>query len=363
MNLAQTIKSIVKKIVFGSGDDTGSYDGPAFDHYEFLFGNGRDRGEITDVWFSTVGGGNDADHLESTDGRGNILDGGNGPDRLKSTAGRDELLNGGNGPDVLTSEGSRGNILDGGNGPDVIILKDGDGNLLDGGNGPDAYYVTGSDGTTITDGSGPSVAVIERSNDTLLDFGADNDTIKATAVTDSEFGLGDGFDRVTLANSGGGNTFRFGGDGTMIIDFTTSDADGPTFINPTEADRIDTGYGQVEILFRGPYRWDNVSGSVEVQVENFNPGQDLVRFDWGAQPTFVTMDNGTATAIFVGANNTSVFRATFTFDDGDVPANEGAFLGTDMWGIGFGANSPEPHFLALPYYSDRSGGEGPSLVG
>lgn len=176
---------------------------------------------------STIIGTNQDDVLTGTS-FADVINGLAGNDQIDGGAGND-IINGGDDSDQIY-DGFGDDQVDGGSGDDIIASQDGGNDVLRGGEGSDVIYVireaatvaeaivvyggTGNDGvalsnanigTTLIDlGEGDDVVVlynVGNNNDTQLTLGSgsdqivlDYDTNIATAVTVTDFGVGDGGD-------------------------------------------------------------------------------------------------------------------------------------------------------------------------
>lgn len=204
-------------------------------------------------------------------GSGNdILNGGAGNDTLNGNAGDDEL-SGGSGSDTLNGGLGNDNLF-GGSGNDLLLSDAGD-DLLDGGTGVDtikAEALSSADVTfTLTNtsfvGTGLGEDELVSIEQAILNGGAGNDVLNASAFTRGKVELTGGVGNDTLIG-GRGNDILAGGDGN---------------------DRFGFGIGSA---------FPSVIGIGKDTVQDFTAGQDVIVLSKATFTALTTTATGTFTS-------------------------------------------------------------------
>jgi len=284
-----------------------------------------------------------------------IIEGTNGADMMsyKGSLYNNSSIFGLGGPDIIQLYDLFDVVAYGGNGNDAFLVQEGFNVTLDGGVGDDVYKVQNSAVGVIYDDNGSSGIVMDDVTGTSVTLGDGNDIVNLKGVSDSVFRLGFGFDEVISEKSGGGNKVAFEGDGRAILKYG-----GMNFIAPEKTDTIDVGGGRVEILVQVDL-WNNSGGRAELDFKAFGD-DDLIRFDWGATPDFVTFEEGNATATWFTETG-NIFQVSANGVSWSVPG--GVFSGNTVPGVGAGIGQPMHTFFALPNYYGGTCGEGGGFEG
>lgn len=262
------------------------------------------------------------------------------------------------GPDIIQLNDVFSSDVYGGAGSDIIQSVFGYGNTLNGGAGQDLFFSKGDNNLRVIDKQGSSGVNFNQVTDAKVVLGSGDDTVIDKAGSGNNYTMGGGNDTVTMQDSAGGNVIKFGdfGDSKMTFDWTNGGAwssDGPMFISPGAADKVVTGDGREMILVQAPYAYQNASGSAEINIVGFNAAEDGFRFDGGNAPTFVTVDGGDATGVYLGADGISIFSVTAHGVGWSVP--DGVTNGAQFYGIGnIYGNQPEKGAGTL--FSSEGGG-------
>ena len=267
--------------------------------YSWVLGANLENLTLQEVGASANGYaiGNDLNNQVTGNSGHNIIDGGIGNDTMSALAGNDTVW-AGEGDDGV-SGGSGNDQIDGGNGMDTLSGDDGDDTIfagddtaldtLVGGLGNDVYWVNGT-GDQIIELSGQGIDTVIVKSSYELGANLENLRLQENIQESQSWATGNGLDNELTGNGasniikggagddtlhgGGGNDFL---EGQIGADWMYGGSGDDMLVANSGNDHLIGGEGRDLFYFRGPTGAYPHSEVMEVHIDDFQLGTDLLR--------------------------------------------------------------------------------------